>query len=180
MATHPPGISDAAVKAKTGRSWAAWRKTLDAAGATTMDHAAIVRLLTARFKLNGWWAQSVTVGYERLTGKRAVHQKKDGFAASIGRTFTAPARALFAPFDEAAARRRLLGKPVTFSTRTRNKTLRFAWPDGGRVAIAFYPKPGGKTQVSVQHEKLPSAAAVTRAKTFWRGVLTKLARAVQY
>ncbi|MDX2143639.1 MAG: hypothetical protein SFV19_09815 [Rhodospirillaceae bacterium] len=173
MATRTPSISDVAVKAKTGKTWGAWRKTLDAAGAKAMDHAAIAKMVAAKFNLSGWWAQCVTVEYELMTGKRARHQKKDGFSASVSKTLAVATASMFKLFDHDATRRRLLGQTVTFSTRRANKTLRFAWPGGGRVVIAFYPKAARKTQVTFQHEKLAAAKDVIAMKKFWAGVVAK-------
>jgi hypothetical protein len=170
-ADKTPGMSDAAVKAKTGQSWNEWRITLDKLGAKTLDHADIVKLIAEKYKLTWWWAQGVTVGYERLTGKRALYQKKDGFAAGVSKTCSAKAKPLFSVFDDSKTRRALLGMDVVFSTRRPAKSLRFAWPKGGRVVIDFYPKPNGKTQIAVQHEKLAKARDVIRLKKFWRGVI---------
>jgi hypothetical protein len=174
MAAKKPGMSDAAVQAKTGKDWAGWRKVLDAAGAKTMDHTAIAKMVAAKFKLSGWWAQGVTVGYERMTGKRALHQKSDGFSASVSKTCAASANLLFDLLDDEARRRKILGKAVEFSTRTPGKTLRFPWPGGGRVVIALYPKGGGKTQVVFQHDKLATAKDVTAMKKHWAGVAAKM------
>jgi hypothetical protein len=38
----------------------------------------------------------------------------------------------------------------------------------------LYPKPGGKCQVSVQHDRLPSASAAEKMKKFWKARLQKL------
>ena len=84
-ATQPAAsapVSDAAIAARTGRTWAEWIVALDGAGARDLSHTAIAELVHGRFGVGDWWAQSVTVGYERLTGKRANLQKADGFAAS--------------------------------------------------------------------------------------------------
>jgi hypothetical protein len=85
-ATQPAAsapVSEAAIAARTGRTWAEWVVTLDGAGARDLSHTAIADLVHGRFGVDDWWAQSVTVGYERLTGKRANLQKADGFAAQI-------------------------------------------------------------------------------------------------
>src|SRR5688500_17067016 len=85
-ATQPAAsapVSEAAIAARTGRTWAEWVVTLDGAGARDLSHTAIADLVHGRFGGDDWWAQSVTVGYERLTGKRANLQKADGFAAQI-------------------------------------------------------------------------------------------------
>ena len=162
------------MKAKTGRTWPEWRKALDAVGASKLDHATLAKLVRDTFKLPGWWAQNVTVGYERMTGQRAVNQKADGFSANISKTCAMSAQALFGVFDDARLHKKVFGRTVAFSTRTPAKTLRFKWDEAERVVIAFYDKAKGKAQVVVQHEKLSKAADVDRVKTFWRSVLTKV------
>jgi len=79
-------MSDAAVKAKTGKDWAAWFKLLDAAGARSLEHRAIVTLLSKTHGVPGWWRQMVAVEYERARGLRQVHQKSDGFSVSASKT----------------------------------------------------------------------------------------------
>ena len=80
------GMSDGAVKAATGRDWPEWRRILDSEGAAELSHPDIVRLVS-RKGIGSWWCQMVAVGYERLTGKRALGQRCDGaFAASASRT----------------------------------------------------------------------------------------------
>ncbi|MSO98529.1 MAG: hypothetical protein EXR11_09985 [Rhodospirillaceae bacterium] len=112
--TIHPGMSDAAIKARTGRTWPQWVKALDAAGARALDHRDIVKLVHAKFGLGPWWQQMVTVGYERLMGKRALYQKMDGFSASVSKTCAVSSKALFAVFDDAKTRKKLLGADVSF------------------------------------------------------------------
>ena len=98
-ATQPAAsapVSDAAIAARTGRIWAEWIVALDGAGARDLSHTAIAELVHGRFGVGDWWAQSVTVGYERLTGKRADLQKADGFAASGSLTVAAGLERLYA------------------------------------------------------------------------------------
>lgn len=168
------GMADAAVKAKTGRTWPEWVATLDALGARALDHPAIVKLVGEKFKIGPWWRQMVTVGYERLTDKRTIHETASGFVANVSKVCAASAKALFEVIDDVKTRKNLLGADVSFSTRHPGKTLRFAWPnDASRVVIALYKKAKDKAQVVVQHEKLAKAADVERAKAFWRGVVAK-------
>jgi hypothetical protein len=42
------------------------------------------------------------------------------------------------------------------------------------LEINFYPKETGKSQVVVQHSKLPNATAATRMKTYWGKALDRL------
>ncbi|HYI05201.1 MAG TPA: hypothetical protein VD858_09945, partial [Reyranella sp.] len=82
------GYSDRILKEKTGCTWARWVGALDALGAMTMPHGDIARLVHTKYKIDGWWSQAVTVGYERIKGRRALGQRLDGtYEASKSRTF---------------------------------------------------------------------------------------------
>jgi hypothetical protein len=85
------GISDDAVRAKTGKDWQGWIDALDKAGARTMSHPEIADLLDKEFGVSPWWTQMVTVGYEQAVGKRVRLQKADGFAVSASKTLDVPA-----------------------------------------------------------------------------------------
>src|SRR5688572_6082563 len=61
------GMSDEAVKKATGRDWAAWVKTLDAAQAHEKPHREIAAYVSS-LGTPDWWSQGVTVGYERIRG----------------------------------------------------------------------------------------------------------------
>jgi len=54
--------------AKTGRTWAQWVRLVDAVDAYAMPHRDIARHLHDQHDVDGWWAQTVTVGYERSAG----------------------------------------------------------------------------------------------------------------
>ena len=72
------GRSDAALKEKTGCTWERWVKALDYAQAYTWPHREIAKHVAEKYKVPGWWAQTVTVGYERIKGLRVVGQRRDG------------------------------------------------------------------------------------------------------
>ena len=170
-----PGMSDAAVKARTGKTWAEWFAVLDKAGAKAMSHKEIVKLLGARYKLAGWWSQTVTVGYERAKGLRALHQTASGFNASVSRTLAAGLDQLFEAWDEARTRGSFLKEAIAVTTRNPGKNMRFAWDkDGGRVEVRFTAKGPEKATITIDHMGLASSAAVKRVKTFWADTLEKM------
>src|SRR5688572_14932663 len=81
----PPELttqSEAAVRKRTGRGWAEWFALLDSWGAARREHPEIARWLVANHEVSGWWAQGITVSYERVRGLRAPHQVKSGFSIS--------------------------------------------------------------------------------------------------
>ncbi len=168
-------VSDSAVRAATGQTWTEWFAALDAAGAATMRHKEIVAVLAGRNDLGPWWQQMVAVRYERARGLRAKHEKPDGFAVSTTRTIAAPIDRTFAAWSDPALRESWLGEPVTIRKATPEKSLRITWTDGtSNVEVNFYPKPAGRCQVTVQHGRLPDAAAAARMKAFWRDAVARL------
>jgi hypothetical protein len=53
--------------------------------------------------------------------------------------------------------------------------MRFTWKDGKTIlSINFAAKNNDKSQVVVQHMKLPSATAASRMKTYWAKALDRL------
>jgi uncharacterized protein YndB with AHSA1/START domain len=173
------GLSEAALRRATGKGWAEWLAALDAWDAATKGHPAIARHLQEAHGLDGWWAQGVTVGYERARGLRARHQKADGFAAGVSRTFPVPAERLLACFTDEALRDEWL-EPDTLSIRTvvPGRSARFDVAGGGRLAVFLTAKGPAKTAASLQHEKLADAAAVETWRAFWQERLGRLASVI--
>ncbi len=58
---------------------------------------------------------------------------------------------------------------------TPDKSLRFTWVDGETQVVAdFSSRTKNKTQIAVQHSKLPSAKAAASMKTYWGAQLERL------
>jgi uncharacterized protein YndB with AHSA1/START domain len=163
------GRSDAIIKKRTGCTWERWVKALDHAQAYTWTHREIAKHVHEKYKVPGWWAQSVTVGYERIKGLRAVGQRRDGsFEATKSRTFSVPLVRLYRAFHDARTRAQWLPDvDLTVRTATRGKSMRITWPDRTSVAVGFASRGAGKSQVAVQHEKLADRAAAARMKEYW-------------
>jgi hypothetical protein len=170
------GIGDAAVKAKTGCGWERWVKALDRVAAHTWPHRRIAEYVHEKYKVTGWWAQMVTVGYERIKGLRAIGQRRDGgFEATRSKVFGVPLGRLYRAFTDARTRAKWLpGVALTIRTRTREKYMRITWPDQTSVQLGFSGKGAAKSQVQIQHAKLPDRAAATRMKQYWAERLTAL------
>lgn len=175
------GKSDAVVKTKTGRRWDEWVAILDAHGAASMSHRDVAALVNRKYGVAGWWAQTVTVGYERIKGLRAVGQRLDGsYEASKSRTFNVPVTTLFDAWADASVRRRWLkGATVKVRTATAPKTMRLGWSDGTIVVVGFMPKGDAKSAVAVQHTKLPDAETAARVKDFWSERLEALGKTLR-
>src|SRR5688572_15096252 len=172
-----PGVSDAAVQRATGKSWDEWFALLDAWHGTTHNHTEIARHVAETYGIDGWWAQSVTVGYERARGMRALHERPDGFSMNASKTFSVPVERLFAAFVEQDERERWL-ESVELRNRTNqpHKSARFdVLPGETRLAVTFVAKGPQKAVAQLQQERLASAEEVTRWKALWKEQLAHLA-----
>jgi len=161
------GMSDGAVRAKTGRTWPEWTRFLDGIGAAGMAHRDIAAHLNEKEGLPGWWAQTVTVGYERIRGLRAIGQRRSGtWEANKSRTYPVPIARLFRAFSDGRARSRWLPERVKVRKATDGKSVRMDWSDGSLV-VAYFVDKGEKSAVQIQHQKLASKAEADEMKVLW-------------
>jgi uncharacterized protein YndB with AHSA1/START domain len=170
------GVSGESVKKRTGKDWNEWFRLLDDAGAMKMKHKDIAAWLKANHMESAWWSQMVTVGYEQARGIRQKHEKPAGFEVGRSKTLPVPVSKLYGAWSDARARRRWLGETGLEVRGARaNKSMRLTWSDGETiVAVTFYGKGRGKSQVTVQHTKLKDEAAGERMKRFWGEALDRL------
>jgi hypothetical protein len=171
-----PGMSDAAILRGTGKSWDEWFALLDAWQGTTHNHAEIARHVYETYGIDGWWAQGVTVGYERARGMRALHERPDGFSGNASKTFPVSVERLFAAFVDPDERERWLeGIELRNRTSQPNKSARFdVLPEDGRLAVTFVGKGPHKSTAQLQQERLADADDVARWKALWKERLAGL------
>ena len=114
------GMSDAALAKGTGRTWKGWVAVLDRAGAAAQQHREVAALLHAEHGLPSWWAQMVTVGFERIRGLREKGQRRDGgFDVSKSKTYPVSLATLWAAFGR--CERWLGGATLRMSKATKPK-----------------------------------------------------------
>jgi hypothetical protein len=171
-----PEVSEAAVLAGTGRTWDDWFRLLDARGIEGFDHRSTAAWLRGEVGLASWWSQTVTVGFERARGLRHVHQRPDGFSVGVTRTIEASAERLFESLvDETQRRSTLETDDLGLRTATPARTARFdAEPAGSRVLVSLESKGPGRTSVTVEHGRLPSAESVELTRALWKMRLARL------
>ena len=188
-----PTMSDASFVKKTGHGLAHWFAVLDTFGAVEKGHTAAARHLYEDHKVDGWYAQGITVSYERARGVRAANQRCDGaFEVSASKTVTASTKQLVKAFKDARERQGWIGEADPKLAEALVKGLadkkskgvvvrpdglvrfRYKWND---TTVQFYmaPKPGGKFIVSVQHMKLANSDAVETYRSQWKTALAALA-----
>jgi hypothetical protein len=171
---HIPAISDAVVRVRTGRDWADWFGVLDRLEAGKLSHREIAHLLARRHRLPDWWAQTVTVEYERARGRRTRHQG-DGFSVAISKTLSTRLPYLYQVTAHAGERRKWFpAGAFEPSSHTRDKYFRGRWKQGRRIDIGFYARGRGKSQIAVQVSRLARKGEVEPVRASWKAALRKL------
>jgi len=163
----------AGMRRATGRDRAEWFGVLDAWGAAGRPYRQIADWLVAEHKLSAWWAQKLIVEYEEARGLRDPGIRRDGtFEVGASKTVAVEVERLFDAFIDARVRERWL---PGVQIRHAGSPLRFEWKDGAsRVVASFTASGKGKSQVSVQHQRLANARSAADMKAFWRERLTAL------
>lgn len=162
--------SDAKLTEATGRDWQGWLAILDAWGARDRNHTETARYLVDEQGVPGWWAQSITNGYERARGLRAKHQQPNGFTIYASKTVGVSLEALFGAFGDDGARAQwLTDGSMSLRSSQPEKVARFDWAGGPtRVMVTFEAKGPLKSTAYVAHERLPDAEAAETAKAQWK------------
>lgn len=166
-------ISDEAVRKKTGRDWKEWFALLDKAGAKKMAHKEMAQHLDS-VGVPGWWAQMVTVEYERARGLREKYQQAGGYSASASRTLAVSLDILYRHWADEKLRGKWLKEKLVVRRATDGKSMRITWPDQTSVEAYFLGKGEQKSQVAVQHGKLAGKKDVERMKKYWQAALDRL------
>ena len=173
------GKSDKMIEARTGCTWKRWVGALDYLKADKWSHTKRASFIAEKYRIDGWWAQTVAVGYERIKGLRAIGQRLDGtYEASKSKVFPVTLSKLYRTWSDSKTRKGWLPDELRVTTANRNKTMRIKWPDGSNVAVYFLSKGAAKTQVSVQHMKLDKDGQA-KMKEFWKERFASLGEALQ-
>ena len=170
-----PEMSDEAVADATGRGWDEWCEVIEAWPGHRDGHAAIAAWLQSEHDVGAWWAQGVTVGYERITGLRLPHQMADGtFTSNKSMTLAGDAALisglLRSPGDHADL---FPGNEAVLRSGPDAKTVRIGI-GGGVASFDVRDRGDGRCTVTVAHEKLTSLDDVERWKFYWQEWLEAL------
>ncbi len=192
------GVTNAAVQKATGRNWDEWIRILRDAGAADWNHKEIVAFLAKNYELSGWWQQTVTVAYEKVTGRRIVGQTADtGFQVGVQKTIPVTRDEAWRLITSRSGIACWLGKVNRFSlvegkryatiakisgeirVVKNEQRIRLTWnrTDFMRPAtlqIALAESAGGKTSLRFHMEHLPSAKVREEMKQHWKAVLEDL------
>ena len=180
-----PVQSDEKIRENTGHGWDEWADLIDAGPGRLAGHTAIAAWVHSDHGVPGWWAQGVTVGYERIAGLRLPGQMPDGsFSVSRSRVLALPAALLRETLLDEGCRVELFpGLDTVLRSKPAAKALRFAASLGGRplgsLLFSADPLPDGRLRVSVTHDKLPTFDDGEQWKRFWADWLAAVADAAE-
>lgn len=194
VAKAKSGVSEESVRKQTGHGLDHWFAHLDAFGAATLGHTAIAAHLHKDLGIPGWYAQGITVAYERARGLRQVNQSSTGkFQVSVSRTVPVSVAEVADALRSAARRAAWLegaapelvqaveaaftgSKPREVKTKGSDTAwLRFPW-EGSTVEIRVMGKPKGGATVYATNEGLAGPEHVERRREQWRVALEGLKR----
>lgn len=165
---HQPECDDDKLRAATGKPWDEWCDLIDRWPGHSEGHSAVAAWMHDHHGIDHWWAQMITVGWERITGRRAPHQRSDG-SYSVGKTRTVAidGTALRELLLDDAARADLLGGADSeLRSKPTTKVLRVRMAEG--VALfTITARDDGRSTVNVTHEPLPDPEAADRWRHFW-------------
>ena len=185
-------VSDAKAVEKTGHGLAHWFEVLDRSGAVEKGHTAAARHLHDTHGVDGWYAQGITVAWERARGVRALNQRGDGaYEVSVSKVVAGSAADVIKAFRANSRRRWMKGidshlvralavaldgpGSKGFVLRADGQgRFRYKW-DGTTVQFYLLPKTDDKVSVVVTNTKLSRAAMVDERRTQWRTALNALA-----
>ncbi|MDR2255970.1 MAG: hypothetical protein LBE25_08250 [Arthrobacter sp.] len=179
-----PEFSDEVIRENTGHDWAEWVGLIDAGPGRQAGHTAIAAWVHENFEVNGWWAQGVTVSYERLVGLRLPGQMADGtFTVQKNKTLEGNREALRAWWVSDDARAALLpGLASVLRSKPEAKQLKVALSGAAGEALGTVglsvEEAKGRLKINVSHEKLPSSAAGEEWRNAWGAWLDALAGAL--
>ncbi len=167
-------VSDEAVKKATGKAWNQWFALLDKAGAKKMNHTEIAHWLSTQHIPSGWWAQMVTVEFERAQGKRKVNENAEGFLVSVHKTVELSLNRLEKEWLALLHSRALSHKHLMpLPSNTKRRMLRYK-ADVGEVIVFFDERGKGGSRIMVESVKLPSKKMVELNRAFWKKVLANI------
>ena len=90
---------------RTGHGWGHWFALLDAFDAAAKGHTATARHVALDHGVDGWYAQQITVQYERARGLRGTNQRMSGeYEVSVSKVLPAPVAKVVKALRDARAR----------------------------------------------------------------------------
>lgn len=163
-----PELSDDAIRSGTGLGWDQWCDLIDAFVGRDDGHKATAGHVRDEHGVGDWWVQAVTVGYERITGRRLPHQMADGtFTANKSRMVKTDGDVLRQLLLDTEDRAHLFPDvPTQLKSKPTSKVIRIAIGPGVAM-LTLDQVDGGRVKVRIEHTRLPAFDDVEEWKFYW-------------
>lgn len=196
-------VSSASVEKATGRTWDEWIEILDKRGATMLTHKEIVAFLTKRYRLNKWWQQQVSTGYEIHIGRKLPGRNAKGlYSMTATKTFPINQKAMWELLTSPEGTRLWL-KPMSemvylpkspyeveggifgeVRTLKAPMRMRLTWQDSDWekptvLQIYVIPRPGEKCLLALQQDGLTTAQLKEQMRGHWHDAMNALLAHIQ-
>ncbi len=176
-----PAIGNESIVKATGHGYDHWFGVLDAFDAPAKGHTASAAHLLKEHGIRAWYAQMITVQYERARGKRSRNQSCSGdFQVNVSKAMGAGIEAVTAALSDGRWLKdadpelsRAFPRPARLEVKNAKLAkLRYKW-DGTTIEIRVTATKSGAT-VTADNMKLSDAAHVERRRSQWRTALEAL------
>ncbi len=171
-------ITDTVVVTKTGKTMAEWFEILDEKRGKELDAHGIYTLIASidgLKPLGEWNCGLLSTSYQWDRGLRQRGEKASGFEIGVSKTIAVTVGVLYAAWLDEELRAKWLSEKITITKSTENKSVRVLWSDNTtRLGVDLYAKGEGKSQMVVQHMKIPDSDMAAQMQEYWSDALNKL------
>lgn len=198
-----PTISDAAVVEGTGKTFEEWFRIIDSWGGRERTHKEIASHLRIKHSASPWWAQEITVRYEKHIKRRVTGQTSSGlFQIGVSRTLPVGHNRAWELVTGTDAARAIVGEGAgegitESSSGVGENGIRYEvrvfkplshirmrwkmedWGEDSTLQIRVIPKSARATTVTFHHENLESSRIRDQMRARWKDVLEQLERNVK-
>ncbi len=195
-------MEDETIFKSTGRRQADWFDLIRRQGLAEASHKEIADWLHTHSEVSYWWAQTITVEYEKHIGRRVIGQTQNGlYQIGVTRTIDAAPEILWAWLASPDGLAALAGveevRPGTPSLESLDMTaasgitmktttfregshVRMQWQAPGWevpsiLQVRVNPKADGRAALAFHQEKIPDARERDVLRDRWRGVAEQVA-----
>ncbi len=161
------------VKKATGKDWDEWFALLKDEEAEKLAHSDIAELLTTKHNVPGWWAQTITVEFERQIGRRKVGQTGDGtFQTTTTKTMKGDLDQVFTLWLNQVRKtdhfnNQEFEEEPKISKSEKWRYWRVILKNGLKINVSVGYKAADKSILSLTTEKLPDQSSIKEWKDYW-------------
>jgi uncharacterized protein YndB with AHSA1/START domain len=195
-------MTEASVKAATGKSWEEWFAYLDAWDAKGKGRRELGVHLFHELKLGDWWSPTIGVEYEAARDMVEKDGRRKGYMICVSKTINAPLSEVYAAWSSPDQLDRWFGEGIkatfedggTFENADGNrgelkrvrkdKDIRIAWNDpkcgeGTIVDVTFTAKGDSKCTMMLAHDRIQTRAEADGLRNAWGAAFDRLKAVVE-